>query len=93
MINHLTEQYGYAYLPLSNYEIDPKLTKLIPAELARAHLVIPLDKIGNLLTVATANPLSLIIINLIKEKTGLSVQMVLSSISDLQEYIALHYPD
>jgi type IV pilus assembly protein PilB len=93
IVSHLMEQHGCAYLPLTNYEIDPELIKLIPKDLAKNYLIIPLDKIGNLLTVATANPLNSKIIDLIKEKTGLSVQIFLSSISDLQDCIETHYPE
>jgi type IV pilus assembly protein PilB len=93
MVGYLMEQHGCAYLPLSNYEIDPELIKLIPEDLAREYLVVPLDKIGNLLTVATANPLNTEVINSIKEKTGLLVQTFLSSISDLQECVTKYYPE
>jgi type IV pilus assembly protein PilB len=87
IVEHLTEQHGYAYLALPNYEIDPNLTEIIPEELARTHLIVPIDRIGNLLTVAIANPLDSEIIDLIKEETGLLVQTFLSSISDLQKCI------
>jgi CheY-like chemotaxis protein len=79
IVGYLMEQHGCAYLPLANYEIDPELIKLIPKDLAKDYLVIPLDKIGDLLTIATANPLNLDIIDLIKEHTGLSVQIFLST--------------
>ena len=52
----LTAQYGFAYLPLSNYEIDQSLINLIPERVARQYCLIPIDKIGNNLTIAMSNP-------------------------------------
>src|SRR3990167_3039109 len=55
----LTAQYGFPYLPLDNYEIDGGLTALIPEETARQYCLIPVDRIGNALTLAMADPSNL----------------------------------
>ena len=52
----LTAQYGFPYLPLENYEIDEVLTALIPESVARQYCLIPIDRIGNALTLAMADP-------------------------------------
>ncbi|MCX7661608.1 MAG: type II secretion system protein GspE, partial [Candidatus Omnitrophica bacterium] len=48
----LTAQYGFPFLPLSNYEINPEIIKLIPLRVAKQYLLIPIDKIGNNITLA-----------------------------------------
>ena len=53
----LTAQYGFPYLPLSSYEIDPEVIKAIAVDLCREYLLIPIDKIGQSLTITMANPL------------------------------------
>jgi hypothetical protein len=46
----ITVQYGFPYLPLNNYEIDPEVVKLVPKNVAKQFCLIPIDKIGNNLT-------------------------------------------
>ena len=37
----ITVQYGFPYLPLSNYEIDEKIVKMVPEEIARKYKLVP----------------------------------------------------
>jgi type IV pilus assembly protein PilB len=41
---------------LSRFEVDARILKLIPAELAKRHIVLPLKREGRTLTVAMASP-------------------------------------
>jgi len=41
---------------LSRFEVDAKILKLIPAEIAKRHIVLPLKREGRTLTVAMASP-------------------------------------
>src|SRR5262249_12728210 len=41
---------------LSHFEVDQKILKLIPAEIAKRHTVLPLKREGRTLTVAMASP-------------------------------------
>ena len=54
----LTCQYGFPYLPLSNYEIDPEVIDAVPENVCRQFCLIPIDKIGKSLTLAMADPLN-----------------------------------
>jgi len=54
----LTTQFGYPYLPLTNYEIDAKIVKLVSENVAVQYNLIIIDKIGNSLTVAMSDPLT-----------------------------------
>ena len=55
----LTVQYGFPFLPLSSYEITPEIIELVPFSVAKQYLVIPIDKVGNNLTVGMSNPLNI----------------------------------
>src|SRR5438270_8243219 len=46
-------------IDLSRFEVDPKIAKMIPTELAVKNLVIPLKRDGRTLTVAMADPTNL----------------------------------
>src|SRR5690349_9433117 len=52
----LSKQYGIPSIKLSDFEIDPSIIKLIPAETAAKYQVIPISRVGATLTVAMADP-------------------------------------
>ena len=87
----LTAQYGFAYLPLSNYEIDQELIKFIPEHVARQYRLIPIDKIGDNLTIAMSNPLNSQAIEDIETLLGCNVQVFVSTNSDILQAIEKYY--
>lgn len=89
----LTAQYGFPYLPLSNYEINPEVANIIPGRVARQYMVVPIDKIGNNLTLAMSNPLNIQAIEDIELLSGCSVQTFVSTSSDIRRAIAKYYKD
>ena len=54
----LARQYRMPAVDLTNFEIDPRIARLIPGEMAAKHLVLPLKRDGRTLTVAMADPTS-----------------------------------
>jgi len=89
----LTAQYGFPYLPLDNYEISPEVIKLIPSRLARHYLLVPVDKIGNNITIAISNPLNTQAIEDVEIVTGCSVQVFVSTSSDIKRAIEKYYKE
>ncbi len=89
----LTAQYGFPYLPLGNYEINPEIVSIIPARVARQYLLIPIDRIGNNLTVAMSNPLNTQAVEDVELMTGCSVQTFVATSSDVKRAIAKYYKD
>ena len=55
----LARQFKMPAVDLSRFEVDPRIAKLIPADLAIKHLVLPLKRDGRTLTVAMADPTNL----------------------------------
>jgi type IV pilus assembly protein PilB len=55
----LAKQFKMPAVDLSRFEVDPKIAKMIPADLATKNLVIPLKRDGRTLTVAMADPTNL----------------------------------
>lgn len=89
----LTAQYGFPYLPLSNYDINPEITSIIPGRVARQYLLIPIDKIGNNLTIAMSNPLNIQAVEDVELLSGCSVQTFVSTSSDIKRAIEKYYKD
>lgn len=89
----LTAQYGFPYLPLENYELDSTLMNLIPESLARQYCLIAVDRIGNALTLAMADPSNVHAIEEIEQLTKCVVQTFVSTPSDILRAIEKFYPN
>ena len=62
----LARQYRMPAVDLARFEVDTRLLKLIPAELASKHTVLPLKRDGRQLTVAIADPTSMGVVDDLK---------------------------
>ncbi|MDP2913165.1 MAG: hypothetical protein Q8N91_04075 [Candidatus Omnitrophota bacterium] len=87
----LTVQYGFPYLPLDCYEINPEAIKLIPENVARQYNLIAIDKIEDLLTIAMSNPLNIQAVEDIEVLTKCKVQVFVSTMTDVTNAIKKYY--
>jgi type IV pilus assembly protein PilB len=87
----ITVQYGFPYLPLANYDISPEIVNLIPQKTARFYMVIPIDKIGNNLTIAMSNPLNTKAVEEIEQISRCNVQIFVTTSSDIRVAIDKYY--
>ena len=87
----LTAQFGFPYLPLENYEIDPAVTKRIPKTVALQCMLVPIDRVGNVLTIAMADPLNGQAVEDVELVTKCKVQVFVSTITDIKEAIEKYY--
>lgn len=87
----LTAQYGFPYLPLANYEISHDVVAIIPYNVAKQYCLIAIDKIGSNLTVAMSNPLNVQAIEDIELISSCSVQIFISTTSDIKKSIEKYY--
>ena len=87
----LKVQYGFPYLPLLNYDIDSELIKLIPENVAKQYCLVPIDKIGNNLTIAMGNPLNIQAVEDVELITNCKVQIFVSTITDVNNAIKKYY--
>ena len=87
----LTCQYGFPYLPLSSYEIDVEVIRSVPENVCRQFCLVPIDKIGKSLTVAMSNPLNIQAMEDVELITGCSVQVFVSTTTDVKQSIDKYY--
>lgn len=91
LVMALADQYGFPYLPLANYEIDTEVTKLVPENVAKQYHLIPIDKIGNILTIVMADPLNDYAIKDIEYITNCKVKTFVSTVTDIKNTINRFY--
>ena len=87
----LSRQYGVPSINLSHFEIDSAVIKLIPSEIAQKHQIIPINRTGNVLTVAMADPSNIFAIDDIKFMTGFKVEPVVAAETSIKNAINKHY--
>ncbi len=91
IITFFEEQLGIPKVELSRFLIDPKVINLIPEDLARKYLAIPLFRIGDTLTLAIGDPLNVIALDEIHLKTGCLIEPVVASEADIKQAINQYY--
>ena len=89
----LTAQYGFPYLPLASYEINPEVITIVPGRVARQYLLIPIEKVGNNLTIAMSNPLNVQAVEDVELLAGCSVQAFVATSSDIKKASEKYYKD
>src|SRR3977135_3897128 len=87
----LSRQYGVPSINLKFYEIDPTVIKLIPQDTALRYQVIPLSRVGSVLTIAMTDPTNVFAMDDIKFMTGFNVEPVVASESAIGEAITRFY--
>jgi type IV pilus assembly protein PilB len=87
----LSRQYGVPSINLSQFEIDPAVIKLIPAETAQKYQIIPLSRAGATLTIAMTDPTNVFAMDDIKFMTGYNVEPVVASESAVLDTIQRYY--
>ncbi|TES84441.1 type II secretion system protein GspE [Candidatus Aerophobetes bacterium] len=87
----LAEQLGIPHMKLSHYILDPKVMKMIPARVVRKEKVIPLSRSGNTLTIATADPLNVLMIDNLRAITGCNIQAIVATPSEINQVIGDYY--
>lgn len=91
LVTFLSKQYGVPAINLSEHKIDASVIKLIPYEMARKYLIIPIARVGATLTIAMADPSNVFAIDDVKFMTGYNVEVVVSSESSIMNAINTHY--
>ena len=87
----LARQYRVPAIDLNRVNLDQRIIKLIPADLALKHLVLPLRRVGRTLTVAMANPADSRAIEDLRFVTRYDIEPVIVGEYTLRKHIEKYY--
>jgi type IV pilus assembly protein PilB len=87
----LARHFRMPAVDLSRFEADPKILRLIPADLAQKRMVLPLKREGRTLTVAVADPADQGLLEDLKFITRFDLFPVLAGEQTLRNLIERHY--
>jgi len=87
----LSKQYGVPSISLADFEVDPAVVKLVPAETAQKYQIVPLARSGATLTIAMTDPTNVFAMDDIRFMTGYNVEPVVASEIAVLEAIDRYY--
>jgi type IV pilus assembly protein PilB len=91
LLSILSNQFYLPTLHLTKYKFNPEVIQLIPEHMARQYCLIPLSRMGNILTVAMSDPLNVFALDDLKILTGCRIDMVLSPEDEILKAIDTQY--
>jgi type IV pilus assembly protein PilB len=87
----LARHYRMPAVDLSRHQVDARIARTVPAEIAQKHLVLPLRREGRTLTVAMADPGDVGVVNELKFRTGMDIFPVIAGEMLLRDAIEKVY--
>ncbi len=91
LVAFLSQQFGVPAISLSDYQIDPAITKFIPVDVAQKYSILPVARVGATITIAMVDPSNVFAIDDVKFMTGYNVDPVVATESAIRTAITEHY--
>jgi type IV pilus assembly protein PilB len=87
----ISRQCGVPAINLREFDLDPAVVRLIPAESAAKYLVVPVGRSGTTLTLAMADPTNVFAMDDIKFMTGLHIEPVVASDAAIRDALGKYF--
>jgi len=91
LMSVLSQGLGIPPISLARFKIDQELLKLIPRDIANKYQIMPVSKVGNMLTIAMSDPLNIFAIDDLKSITGFNIGIIITSHKEVQDAIDQYY--
>ena len=88
----LAEAYGVPYAQIGPKICDVKILEILSREFLEKHIVLPLFKVYDLLTVAVSEPTNVFLIDEIERISGCKVQIVCATANDIKNTLQTYLP-
>ena len=83
----LVVQCNLPYIAVDKYEIDQSILQLIPQDLIKKHLLIPLDRVGDILSVVMADPLNVAVKKELQRITHCQIAAFIATKQEIEKAI------
>jgi len=91
MMGALSREVGVPPIDLDNLEVDDELIEKIPLDISKQYEMVPVARVGNIITIAVANPFDFLKIDDIRIVTGCDIRPVISTERKILEAIPRLY--
>ncbi|OQA56182.1 MAG: Type II secretion system protein E [Candidatus Omnitrophica bacterium ADurb.Bin277] len=93
MIEFMSEELGIPTLNIQAIQIEPEILSMVPRKLIEQHRVMPIGKVGKLLTVATGDPFKLRVFDDLRRVSGCDIVPVLVPSVKISEVIDNYFAE
>src|SRR6516225_4474114 len=87
----LARQAGTEAVNLNRVSVDQSVLSLVPHEVAKRHVSMPVSRRNGTLTVALADPFDVIAVDTLRQVTGLGIEIVTAPERDILNCLELYY--
>ncbi|MFA5035245.1 MAG: ATPase, T2SS/T4P/T4SS family [Candidatus Margulisiibacteriota bacterium] len=87
----LEKEMDFPRVDLSTYLVDQKAVNLLPIGVAKKYHLIPLFKVGEVLTIAMIDPFDVVALDEVRSKTKCDVEPMVSTPKDIDSAIGQYY--
>jgi len=88
----LAEAYGVPYAQVGPKICDAKTLEILPREFLEEHIILPLFKVNDVLTVAVSEPTNVFLIDEIERISGCKVQVACATTKDIKATLQTYLP-
>jgi len=89
----LSQGLGLPTISLPHFNIDPTVINLIPKNVARQYLIVPISRMGDTLTLAMVDPLNIFAIDDVKTLTKYEINPIIAQQNEVEEAIEKYYEE
>jgi type IV pilus assembly protein PilB len=91
LVESLSQHFKVPSVDLNGMEVDEAVIKIIPADIARKYIILPVNKSGATVTVAMIDPTNVFAMDDVKFMTGYKVEPVVASENSIRMAIDRYY--
>jgi type IV pilus assembly protein PilB len=91
MISFLEKEMEIPRVDLSSYLVDQKTVNLVPISIAKKYHLIPLFKVGDVLTIAMVDPFDVLALDEVRTRTKSDVEPMVASAKEVDQAIGQYY--
>jgi type IV pilus assembly protein PilB len=91
LVSFLARRFSLPHLDLGDLDLDVEVVKYVSPEFAKQNQIVPIDRVGGMLTVAVVYPLSVSQLRELENLSRLSVKQLAASKSDVMKIVRRYY--
>jgi type IV pilus assembly protein PilB len=87
----VSNQYGVPMITLDDFAVDSEVIALVPEDVAVKHTILPVNRAGSTLIIATSDPSNIFAMDDVKFLTGYNVEVVVAAEESIRRAIDKYY--
>ena len=91
LIAHIARAANIPPIDLAKLQVNKDVLEAVPRDVARDYVIFPIDRIGNIITVAIANPFDVLKLDDIRIITGCQLRPVVSTAEEIERVLERAY--